>query len=117
MVLSSPGSAGFNLEPQPINDRLVGLGFPHRQGRCLPGGLHYSSPGRRIGSDMEGFQNRGRRPIVPRWRWVYFRAQPISDWPVGQGNPHRPVHILIVGVERQPFIFDATESIDEELVD
>ena len=32
--LSSPGGAGFILEPHPISDRPVMLGFPHREGQC-----------------------------------------------------------------------------------
>ena len=34
--LSSPGCAGSMSDPQPISDRPVGLGFPHRAGRFRP---------------------------------------------------------------------------------
>ena len=34
ITLSSRGGAGFILEPQPISDQPVGLGFPHRPVRC-----------------------------------------------------------------------------------
>ena len=36
-ALSSRGGAGSTNGPQPIRDRPVGLGFPHRAGRYQPG--------------------------------------------------------------------------------
>ena len=42
-------------EPQLINDRPVGLGFPHPAGRYRPGGSVYSSRCSWSGRDMEGF--------------------------------------------------------------
>ena len=40
-----PDGAGSIYEPQPISDKLMGLGFPHRAGRCRPGRSSLSSPG------------------------------------------------------------------------
>ena len=36
-ALSCPGCAGSMYEPQTISGRPVGLGFPHRAGRCRAG--------------------------------------------------------------------------------
>ena len=38
-------AARWFYEPQPITNRKMGGGFPHRTGRCRPGGLLLSSPG------------------------------------------------------------------------
>ena len=43
-TLPSRDGAGSTYEPQPIRDRPVGLGFPHRAGRCQPGRYPCSSP-------------------------------------------------------------------------
>ena len=51
--------------PQPISDRPVELGFPHRAGRCRRGKSRFSSPGCRIYRHMEGFLNRGWDPTLP----------------------------------------------------
>ena len=42
-------------DPQPISDRPVRLGFPHRAGRFGPGGSPLSSPGCRSSKGIEGF--------------------------------------------------------------
>ena len=74
--------------PQPISDRPVGLGFPHRAKRCLTGRTRFSSPRCRSCRDMEGCMNRGWGPIHPGLPSAYA-PQPISDRPVGLGFPHR----------------------------
>ena len=50
--------------PQPIDDRPVGLGFPHRARRCRPGKTQFPFPGCRSCRDMEGCLNRGWGPIL-----------------------------------------------------
>ena len=69
-----PGCAGSMYDPQPISDRPAILGFPHHAGRFRPGGSPFSSPGCRSCRCMEGFLIRGWDPVVPGWRWLYFRA-------------------------------------------
>ena len=69
-----PGVRCSMYDPPPISDRPVGLGFPHRAGRFRPGGSPFSSPGCRSCRCMQGFLIRGWEPVVPGWRWLYFRA-------------------------------------------
>ena len=64
----------YTNEYQPITDRLVGLGFPHRVGRCRPAGTPFSSPGCRSFRFTEGFLIRGRETILPGVRWPYAQA-------------------------------------------
>ena len=64
-TLSSPGCAGYILEPQPISDRPAGLGFQHRAGRFRPGASPLLSPGCRSCRCMEDFLNRGSGTILP----------------------------------------------------
>ena len=72
--LSSPGCAGILYDSQSVSDRPVGLGFPHRAGRFRPGGSPFSSPRCGRCRCMEGFLIREWDPVLPGWRWVYFRA-------------------------------------------
>ena len=65
ITLSSQGGAGFILEPQPISDGPMGLRFPHRTGRCRPGGSPFSYPDCRSCKCMDGFLNRGWGTILP----------------------------------------------------
>ena len=51
--------------PQSIGDRLVGLAFSHRAGRCRPGRIRFSSLGCRSCRGMEGCLNR-MGPCPPR---------------------------------------------------
>ena len=74
--------------PQPSSDRRVGLGFPHRAGRCRIGSTRFSFPGCRSCRYMEGCLNRGRIYTFPRLSFLYA-PQPINDRPVGFGFPHR----------------------------
>ena len=50
---------------RPISNQPVGLGFPHRAGRCQPGGPPFSSPVRRSCRCVEGFMIRGCGLILP----------------------------------------------------
>ena len=70
--------------PQPISNRPVGLGFPHRAGRCRPGRTGFSSPGCRSCRDREGFVNRGWGPIAPG------RGGTGGGLPQGQLSPRAP---------------------------
>ena len=54
-------------EPQSMSNKPVGLGFPHRAGRCRPGGSPLSSPACGICRFMEGIMIRGWDPILPGW--------------------------------------------------
>ena len=63
-----PGGANLFLEPQPISDWPMGLGFPHRAGRFRPGGSPFSSPGCRNCRCMEGMSEPGIRTCPPRVR-------------------------------------------------
>ena len=83
----SPRAAELD-EPQPIIDQPVGLGFPHRARRYVPGGSLYSSLVRRSVRAMEGLSTRGWGYFLPGWRWLH-EIQPISDQPKGLGLPHR----------------------------
>ena len=65
-----PRGALALYDPQPISDRPVGLGFPHRAGRCRPGGTPFSSPACRSCSCMKGFLIREWKPILPGVRWL-----------------------------------------------
>ena len=70
----APRGALALYDPQPISDRPVGLGFPHRAGRFRTGGSLLSSPGCQSCRCMERFLIRGWGPVAPGWRWRYFRA-------------------------------------------
>ena len=85
----SRGCAGYIYiyEHQPIRDRLVGLGFPHRAGRCRPGGTPFSSPGYRSCICVEGFQN--GTLSFPGGAGFLLELQSINDQPVVLGFPHR----------------------------
>ena len=61
-------------DPQPVSDRLMRLGFPHRAGRFRLGRSSFSSPGCRSCRFVTGFLIRGWVTVVPGWRWLYFRA-------------------------------------------
>ena len=74
--------------PQPISDRPVGLGFPHRVGRRRPGRTLFSSPGCRSCRDMKGRLRRRRGSILPGLPSLYA-PQPISNRPVILGFPYR----------------------------
>ena len=65
VTLSFLGGANSIFVAQPINDRTAGLGFPHRAGRFRPGGSPFPSSGCRSYRCIEGFSNRGWRPILP----------------------------------------------------
>ena len=67
-----PGCPGSMYDPQPISDRPLGLGFPHRAGRCRPGGSPFSSPGCRSCRRMERILIREWDSVVPGWRWLSF---------------------------------------------
>ena len=78
-------------DPQPISDRPVGLGFPHRAGRFRPGGslISISSPDCRSCTCMEGFLKRrwgaifpvcGEIVGFPRGATLAARASP-PHWP------------------------------------
>ena len=64
-TLSSRGGAGATYEPQPIRDRPVGLGFPHRAGRYQPGWYPCSSPGCRSCNMCGSILIPGCDPNVP----------------------------------------------------
>ena len=63
--LSSPGCACSTYDPQPISDRQVGTGFPHRAGRFQRGGFPFPSPGFWSRRDVEGCLTGRRDPILP----------------------------------------------------
>ena len=79
---------------QSNSDRPLGLGFPHRAGRCRPGRTRFSSPGCQSCRDMEACLNRGWVPILPgcdgterglpRGSTPAARALP-PDWPRAGG--------------------------------
>ena len=52
-------------EPQPISNKPVALGFPHRAGRYRPGGPPFSSSVCWSGRCMKGFPIRGWNHIYP----------------------------------------------------
>ena len=88
-TLSSPGGAGFNLEPQPINDRPVGLRFPHLAGQFRSWGSPLSSPTCMGCKGMEVLLIRRWDPIVPRCRRLCSRTpvhQRLLGW-VGISTP------------------------------
>ena len=86
---------------QPISNRPVGLGFPHRAGRYQPGNISVTAPGCKRCRGYERFLTRGREPILPGCgmtaalardailaaRWLQ-KPQPISNRPVELGFPH-----------------------------
>ena len=86
---------------QPISNRPVGLGFPHRAGRYQPGNISVTAPGCKRCRGYERFLTRGREPILPgcgmtaalardvilATRWLQ-KPQPISNRPVDLGFPH-----------------------------
>ena len=72
---SSPGCAGSMYDPQPVSNRPVGLGFPHRAGRFRPGESPSSSPGCRSCKGIEVFLIRGWEPIFPGVRWFHVRSR------------------------------------------
>ena len=59
---------------QSISHQLVGLGFPHRAGRCRLEGTPFLSPGCRSCTCMEGSMIRVWEPILPGMRWLYVLA-------------------------------------------
>ena len=67
-------------EPQPTMV-YPELGFPHRAGRCRPGGKRLSYPIRWGCRCMEGFLFRGWSLTLSGWRWLH-EPQPISNEPV-----------------------------------
>ena len=67
------GALAISYDPQPIGDRPVGLGFPHRSGRFPTGGSPFLSPGYRSFTCMEGFIIRRWEPVLPGVRWFYVR--------------------------------------------
>ena len=72
--MSIPRCAGSMSEPQPINARPVGLGFPHGAGRCRPGGPPFLSPDCQSCTCIDIFFIRGWDPILPGVRWIYKRS-------------------------------------------
>ena len=56
-------------EPQPISYQPMWSGFPHRAGRCRPGGSRYLSPVGRSCNEKEGFTIWGGYPILPGVWW------------------------------------------------
>ena len=93
-MLSSPGGAGFILEPQPISNLSVGLGFPHSAGLFRPGGSPFSSPDCQGFRYVVGFMNRGWGSMLPgcgemvgfpRGATPAARAL-IPDWPRASGG-------------------------------
>ena len=87
--LSSPGCHGFMYDPQPIIDRPVGLGFPHRGRRFRSGGSPLYSPGCRSCKGIEGFLIRGWKLILPGVRWLYVRS-PASQRPASAAGVSTP---------------------------
>ena len=64
-----------------------GWGFPHRAGRCRPGGTPFLSLDCRSYICMEGFVIRGWEPSAGCADSMH-ESQTISDRPVGLGFPH-----------------------------
>ena len=82
-----PRGALALYDPQPISDRPVGLGFPHRAGRFRPGGSPLSSPGCRSCKGIERF-------LIREWNspgcaGFMHDPKPVSDRPVRLGFLHR----------------------------
>ena len=76
--------------PQPISDRPVGLGFPHRAGRCRPGRTRFSSTGCLSCRDMEGFWEPGVGPNPSRVRWDWGELPRGATLAAHASPPHWP---------------------------
>ena len=87
-ILASPGGTGFIFGPQPISDRPMGLGFPHRAGRCRPGEARFRPLVVPEGSVCRGFGSEDGNLSSSGSAGFIFEAQPISDHQVGLGFPH-----------------------------
>ena len=88
--LSFPGCVGsYMYDLQPISDRPVGLGFPHRAGRVRPAGDLCFRP--RVVGVVEiwrDFLSGHKKKSSPGGAGFIFEPQPISDRPAGLGFPH-----------------------------
>ena len=76
-------------DPQPVSDRPVGLGFPHRTGRFRPGGSAFSSSGFRSCKGIKVFFIRGWKPIFPGVPWLYVRS-PANQQPASGAGVSTP---------------------------
>ena len=84
-------AARWIQEPQPINNRPVGLGFPRPAGRYPPGRSAFTSTGSWSCQDKEGFLAQGRE-LARRNRCVGPRGNPRRALaPEAPANHNRPV--------------------------